>query len=92
MEPSVAWLMQQIAGYNKPIFSDNCLEAPSAIRFKGQSGTVILIVLFSTSRLLGLPSLTNCGGFGMIASAAKFLHASGWLEATIKTLSLIGLT
>ena len=80
MEQSTAWLMQQIVGDNKLIFSDSCLKAltfvaqPSAIRLAGQSETVILIVLYSISRFWSLPILKNLDGFGITSSSVKFLY------------------
>ena len=80
MEQSTAWLTQQIVRDNKLIFSDSCLKAltfvaqPSAIRLAGQSGTGILIVLFSISKFLSLPILKNLNGFGIISSSVKFLY------------------
>ena len=89
MEQSTAWLTQRIVRDNKLIFSDSCLKAltfvaqPSAIRLAGQSGTVILIVLFSISRFLSLPILKNLDGFGIILSLVKFLHAFSWLGIAV---------
>ena len=80
MEQSTAWLTQRIVRDNKLIFSDSCLKAltflaqPSAIRLAGQSGTVILIVLFSISRFLSLPILKNLNGFGIPSSSVKVLY------------------
>ena len=96
-EQPIAWLTQRLARDNNPIFSDSYLKAlifaaqPSAIRFAGQSRAVILIVLFSISRVFSVPILKNLGGFAIILSSAKFLHAFNWLGITVKALFLIGL-